>query len=260
MTHELTNAYALFLIDGKLHGIDSAFVRSFLHLSEVFSIPDKPEYCRGLIRYGDLMIPAIDLRVFLKMRSAETDAQELSQMMKKRKADHVHWMDTLFRSVTENTPFTLATDCHECAFGKWFDAYQTDDIGMKQYLRRFKKPHEAIHNIAQKALERRDKRDLDGALEIIEQTRNNELREMLALFDEFDAAYSASRKEIVIVLSDDISTAGIIVDEILALEPLKEANTNGPANGHLSTAGTILVGTREQSGEVVAIFDAMRVL
>lgn len=25
-------------------------------------------------------------------------------------------------------------------FGKWFDAYQTDDIGMMQYLRRFKRP------------------------------------------------------------------------------------------------------------------------
>ncbi len=260
MSNELANSYALFSIDGKLHAIDSAFVQSFIHLNEVFSIPDKPEYCRGLIRYSDGIIPAIDLRVYLKMRSAETDAQELSQIMKQRKADHVKWLDTLFHAVMNNTEFTLATDSHKCAFGKWFDAYQTDDIGMKQYLRRFKQPHEKIHSIAQKVLEKRDNDDIEGALSIIEQTRNNELREMLELFDEFDVTYSASRKEVVVVISDGVSTTGVIVDEILALERLRAANTNGLANGYSKNADAIAVGTREQNGDVVAIFDATRLL
>ena len=252
------NTYALFSIDGKIHGIDSAFVQSFIHLNEVFSIPDKPAYCRGLIRYSDGIIPAIDLRIYLNMKSADMDAEELSQLMKQRKEDHITWMDTLVDAVTNNKSFTLAMDCHDCAFGKWFDAYQTNDIGMKQYLRRFKQPHQKIHSIAQKVLDKRDASDIEGALTIIAETRDKELHEMLALFDEFDEAYSASRKEIVIVISDGNSMVGVIVDEILALESLQEANTNGLSNGYSQSADTLMVGIREQSGDVVAIFDAER--
>jgi purine-binding chemotaxis protein CheW len=260
MAQESSSTYALFYINGALHGIDSAYVLSFVHLNEVFSLPDKPEYCRGLIKYSDGLIPAVDLRVFLKMKSAESDAQELSEMMKQRKADHLHWMDALYQAATANTEFKLAADHHKCAFGEWFDAYRTDDIGMKQYLRRFKRPHEQIHRIAQVVLEKRDNNDLDGALSIIEQTRNNELSEMVALFDEFDEAYKASRREIVIVVSDGASTVGVIVDAILALEHLNAAGTDNLGSDYFENSEGVAVGTREPSGEVVVIFDVMRLL
>lgn len=99
---------------------------------------------------------------------------------------------------------------------------------------------------------------MDGALAIIEETRHNELSEMIGIFDEFNEAYKASRKEIVIVVSDGASTVGVIVEKILALERLNEVATDNLGSRRIGNSENIAVGTREQSGEVVAIFDSTR--
>lgn len=260
MAQVSTASYALFYVNGMLHGIDCAVIESFFILEEVHPSPDMDDVYRGLVKYRDEIIPAIDLRVFLHTQSTEAEAKELIQMIKQRKADHLHWLEALTKSVTENVAFTLTTDPHQCACGKWIDSFKTNDIGMKQYLSQLKKPHNIIHGIAEHVLEMKQQNNVDGALKLIENTRNKELSTMVRLFDSFEKIYNESRREIVIVVSNSSRKVGIVVDKVVSLENLEMDEGDDLEARRFGSSAAVKVGIRPGSSEVVQIFNEDRVL
>lgn len=259
MSQVSTASYALFCVNGMMHGIDCDVIQSFFILDEVYPTPDMEDYSRGLVKYRGDIIPAVDLRRFLNTRSAEADAQELALMMNQRKADHLHWMEELTKSVQNNTEFTLTTDCHECAFGKWYDSYYTEDIGMKQYLNQFKNPHRSIHDVCALVLELKNNNDIEGAMQLIQKTRDNELKKMVSLFDSFEKVYKESRREIVIVVAKGERTIGIIADKVFSLENLNLEDSYDLEADKFGNQETVKMGIRQNSSEVVLIFNIDRI-
>lgn len=251
-------AYALFYVNSMLYGIDCEVIQSFFILDEVYPTPDMEAYYRGLIKNRGQIIPALDLRKFLNTKSTEAEAQELTQMIGQRKADHLNWLDTLSKCVQDNTEFTLATDPHKCAFGKWYDSYHTDDIGMKLYLNQFKNPHDIVHGIAARVLEMKNNNDIEGALELIENTRNKELSKMVQLFDSFEKVYKESRREIVIVVSKGERSIGFVVDKVFSLENLNIDDSYHLEAERFENKEAVKMGIRLSNNEVVLIFDADR--
>ena len=78
--------------------------------------------------------------------------------------------------VKENGKFTLARDPHQCAFGKWFDNFKTDNIAVSEVLKKFDAPHKRIHALADEIEELLEKRCMEQVLVKFEHAPNGSLR------------------------------------------------------------------------------------
>ena len=85
-------------------------------------------------------------------------------------------------SGSERREFKLAIDPHKCAFGKWYDNFETDNRTLSGCLKKCDAPHQEIHGIAIKVKGMEEKEDFDSAYEIINPTKEGERAEMIRLF------------------------------------------------------------------------------
>ena len=73
------------------------------------------------------------------------------QMIDDRKQDHINWVNELERYMVEGGSFKLARDPHQCALGKWYDHFTTDNMSVTNLLKKIEEPHENLHKAADEA-------------------------------------------------------------------------------------------------------------
>ncbi|MDD3437671.1 MAG: chemotaxis protein CheW, partial [Candidatus Gastranaerophilales bacterium] len=66
----------------------------------------------------------------------------------------------------------------------------------------------------------------EEAIQLIEKTKDTELKQMLQLFDDIKIAYKESLRETILVLGNDNEYMGIAVDKIISIENLFEFDEN----------------------------------
>jgi len=209
-----------FKLYDSLYGISSEEVQSMVYLTKTVTVPGTPDYIRGMMNVREGVVKCIDLRRMLGLPSIVDEIHDFESMMDKRKQDHVNWLSELETSVKEHRDFTLTTDPHACAFGKWYDSFTTDNVVLKSLLTRFEAPHKKIHRIAITVREFESKEKFTEATAVIEKTRNRQLSEMIKLFDSVKKAYAHGRQETVIILDHKGTSVGIIVDEVVSVEAI----------------------------------------
>lgn len=218
--------WVLLDIAGIVYGIPCELVLSLHPLDIVTPLPKSPPQIRGVIDFRGKIIELVSIQRILGLPSIEDKVNNFYQTMDARRQDHINWLKTLENCVENDIEFTLTTDPHKCAFGKWYDSYNIDNanITFMSAFSRFDKPHKAIHEIGVKAeqLIKTDRRQ--EALKLIKSTKTNELQQMMGLFDELKQAYKYSNREIVVVIGNDKNTISIAVDNILAIEYLNETD------------------------------------
>jgi len=175
-----------------------------------------------MINHRDQFIHLVDMRILLGIRSLNAEVDEFIELMDSLMQDHVNWLDTLRNCINERKKFTLTTDPHECKFGEWYDNIlpTIEDAALKSLLLSFEKPHHDIHGIAahaEKLLE--DGKEIE-AMNLIEETKNYELRKMVKLFDEVKKNYRSNHREIAVVLEHSNFQSALIVDEVVKITNL----------------------------------------
>jgi purine-binding chemotaxis protein CheW len=143
-------------------------------------------------------------------------------MLVAREQDHVRWLKDLLAAVTERRPFTLARDPAECAFGKWYSSYKSEDIGFASVMYRFELPHRRIHAIADEVLKHAERGEHDTAIEMILRTEKGDLHTVVNLFAEARTAFRESVKEVAIVLTDGRRHVSLTVDRVASVEAIAE--------------------------------------
>lgn len=249
--------WVLFKLAGVVYAVSSEFVLSLSQLKNVTPLPKAPNEIRGLIDFRGHIIELINIKKILNFKSAEDEIQEFYELMNSRKQDHINWLTTLENSVKNGIEFTLTTDPHKCAFGKWYDSYNPD-IGNIMFLTtfaRFDTPHKAIHEIGIKVNELMKNNDRSGALKIIESTRDTELQQMMHLFDDIKESFKESKREIVIVLGDKRNNISIAVDEVIAIEYLTEIDQELIKDTMTNTDYVSGVGKRKDSSSILLLND-----
>lgn len=218
--------WALLSIAGVTYGISCEFLLSLYPLEKVTPLPKAPPGIRGIINFRGKMIELINLQKILGLSSVDDKIKSFCELMDARRQDHVNWLKTLENSVENNDEFTLTTDPHKCAFGKWYDSYHSDNANIMflSAFSRFDEPHKAIHGIGIKVEQLIKAGNREEAIELVKRTKNKELQQMIHLFDELKQAYKESNREIVVVIDDDKNTISIAVDNILAIEYLSETD------------------------------------
>lgn len=220
----INSPWVLLDINNVVYAISCDVVLSLSQLQKVTPLPVAPKEIRGVIDFRKKSIQLIDTRTMLNMQSIGQDVEDFKSLMQCRYQDHYNWVDELKKSVLENREFTLTTDPHKCAFGKWYDSYdpKNTNIMFLSTFAKFDKPHKAIHEIGIKVQHLIEMGKKEEAVKLIEDVKDKELTQMLGLFDDIKEAYQESRKEIVVVIGTEEHCIGLSVDQIAAIEHLSE--------------------------------------
>jgi chemotaxis signal transduction protein len=223
MENEIKCPYIIFKLSGSLYCIDSRHVSTIVQQPEYNTIPAAPANVTGMFKYRDQVIQMLDLRITFGLKSIFSEYNEFEQMIDARKQDHINWVVAFERYITDGGVFTLAKDSHQCALGKWYDRFSTDNQAVMSHLRKMEEPHEKLHHSAFEVEECRQ--NLDGEeqklqlSQILKLAKETYMPQILALLDESKEIFrSALFKEMVLIL--DGTSWGIVVDEIVAVEDL----------------------------------------
>lgn len=251
---DVSSLWVIVRCNQSLLGFDATYVGNMIALPQVTRVPGTDDYMSGTITVRGSIIPLIDLRVYTGQKSAEAEIDEFHELMDQRLADHQNWIEELKASVDEERAFKLTSDPHQCAFGKWYDSYQTNDRFVAAVLAKFDTPHKKIHGIAATVKELVAQGQLDQAHQLIDQTAQGELQLMVGLFDEVKkAAREASRRRIAMVLELDQKTLALDIDEVVAVESISKIQPAPPQQtGHL---GIEKIGRRDKDDELVLLME-----
>lgn len=218
-------------IEHGLYALTSRLVREMVSMPTINTLPEAPPHVRGLINLRGQALPLVDLRVRLGLPSLRESTAGLEELMRQREQDHLRWVNELRKSIQERRPFTLTTDPHACAFGKWYDNYRTDNLLLTAVLRRFDLPHKQLHETGKLIVDAMLRQDYGWCEQRLHQLETTSLKAMVALFAEAREVLHDTSHEIALVVLGAQPFA-VAVDAIEAVERLS------PATGRSDTPGT----------------------
>jgi chemotaxis signal transduction protein len=237
-------------------------VRELVMVSEVASIPNMPDFVRGAINLRGRVMPLVDLRKRLGMVSAAEETAEFLRLMVQREQDHKNWLAELEASVRERREFKLTTDPHKCAFGKWYDAYKSDNHWIANLLRRFDAPHKKIHGVGAQVQEFVASGEYERASRLIETARQNTLSAMIKLFASLRDLASEVQRDIAVVLTTSGRTFAVSIDAAVSVEKLSPGSIGPlPALAAAGHNGVVCrAGKKMKDEQLLLIIEADRVI
>jgi purine-binding chemotaxis protein CheW len=236
--------WVIFFVGNLQFAVSTNHVREMVVMPQVSPVPQSPPHLRGVINLRGQVLPVIDFRTKLGLKSLVQETDDLIEMLIRREQDHTVWLDDLEASVREHREFRRTNDPHACEFGKWYDNYKTDNRILESCLRKFDEPHKKIHSVAVTVKNLQIENKFQDAVDLIEKTKKNELSEMIRLFREARTLLREYNREIALVLElgkkmmvmgvDSVETIETFSPE--TLEKLPEALAS-PDNAFISGTG-----------------------
>ena len=219
--------YVFFELDHQIYGLETRRILEMVILQNVTPMPQSPPYIRGVINLRGSVVPVMDLRTRFNLRGMFDEVNGVVEVLKVRKLDHINWLNELKASVVEEREFNLQTDPHKCGFGLWYDSYHADNSLLRIQLKKFDTPHKRIHGIAHQVLKKVEEGEKQEALNVIQRAWENDLAEMIHLFDETDKFVRSNTREIVLVTeSDEGAKFGIVVDNVVDVQDIHKNQIN----------------------------------
>jgi len=254
--------WAIVQLKNQWFAIASAEIREILMVPEVAAVPGEPDYIRGVINLRGRVMPLVDLRKRLGLTSVIEEAQAFCDLMARREEDHRRWLAELEASVRELRKFQLTTDPHQCAFGKWYDAYKPDNPWVTALLGKFKEPHGKIHGVAIQVGELVAAGQHEQAALRIAETRATTLSEMIQLFAELKNLTNQQQRETVVVLAAGGRTLGVCVDSAVSVEKLAAGSVEPLPAGAAAVDGGVVCRVAKRAGhpEPLLLIEAGRIL
>lgn len=255
------NLWMIFKVANNLYALNSDQIKSIGTLpSNITGVPDGEPYVRGITKHRGKVITLLEMRVLFDNQTQEEELDAFAKMLDVRKADHTKWVDTLDKSVKSGTAFPLATDPHKCAFGKWYDNFETNITNVQFHLDKIEEPHRLLHEAAMhiEHLVGEDKEE--QRIEILQEAETVYMPKVIALLDETKEIIKDHFRDMMIVMeSDNERTVAIIVDEIIGVERLGErySDTILEKMQHSELLGGVAL--REQDDALLFLIDEEKI-
>ncbi len=212
--YDAQGAYLVFAVDRKFFAMPYQKIISVLDNPPATRMPGLSDHARGVMDFMGEPITYLDFRKLIGARGMREEMSELHETLQARKQDHLNWIAKLKEAVTNGTEITVQTDPHLCAFGKWYDSFQTENLSLKRFLKGFDQPHRQIHGIAVRAKELIASGNVTAALHLIGETENRQLAELVRLFDSAKEELRKATSEYAIVArSEERGMIALAVDE-----------------------------------------------
>lgn len=225
----------------------------------VTAVPGLPEFVRGVITLRGAVMPLVDLRSRLGIPPAAEEIAALCRLLDAREGDHRRWLGELRNSALERRPFSLTTDPHHCAFGKWYDRYRAEDPWVANFLKRFDDPHRRIHALAAQVKALQDTGRFEEAIQLVTVTGSATLAEMIDLFTGLKQMLNRRAPNQVLAMACGGRHLALAVDAAIAVEKLRLEDM--PAGIEPPVGGVVRrLGRRAAGGEIVLIVEPDRIL
>lgn len=254
--------WVLFWIRNQIYAIEAENILEMVVVPRIYSLPESPKHVRGVISLRDQIIPIIDLRTRMGIQPLGEELSVLTEMLHQRKEDHVCWIKELEQSLEERREFKLAVDPHQCAFGRWYDAFKTDSQALAFYLRKFEEPHRRIHQIALQVKKHQEAGQFKQARAVIEVSKGRDLKEMLSLFSGVGEALEESNREIALILTCGTNRYAISVDRVESVERLAQFDDWRPDHNSLLPDMSLIAmaAKRDTSDGIIQVLDVDKII
>ncbi|MDD2852307.1 MAG: CZB domain-containing protein [Desulfuromonadaceae bacterium] len=207
-------SYLVFSADNRLFALPFQKIISVLDFPKTTMMPRMAEYMRGVMNFMGEPITMYDFRKTIGAVSMSDEITALSETLRQRKQDHLNWIAKLKEAVNTGAEITVETNPHKCAFGKWYDSFHTDNLALKRHLAKFDTPHQYIHGVASRAKQYITEGNQTAAQNLVRETEQGVLTQLVALFDETKAELQRAYTEYAIVVhADDSRKVALTVDE-----------------------------------------------
>lgn len=214
-----TLPHIIFKLKDHKYAISSEFVIHMEALGPVTPMVDMDPHCRGMILFNGVSVPIYNLR---SMFGIEDLGQELKIMMQQRIRDHEAWVQELESSVLDERDFTLTTDPRACAFGKWYDAFESDNSYLNIFLKNIEEPHRKIHETGDTVKRLMSLGKQEEARAAIQEMKEKYFSKTIELLGQVSDAYLEGSKEMLIYYQVDGVLKGIVVDSISDIHVLDD--------------------------------------
>lgn len=216
----------VFKVGDMTCAVDGASVISIQRMEEFTLTPHTPDEIFGSINFRNHVISILDLRTVFGLQPRIKEYSDFVKMLDLRKQDHIKWVNTLKESARTNTPFPLAKDPHQCAFGKWYDNYTNPNKKIMFHLGKIREPHNNLHYAAleiDKVQEKDCPEDEKKAQieEILHRVEFEYMATVVGLLDGAKTVFKDIYQTMLIVL-DDAEPIAVAVDEVIAVTKLEE--------------------------------------
>lgn len=225
LAEQIDYPWLIFTLGDRHFAINSEMVSTIMLLpGSVAPLPDASGCVRGIYDLRGSIVTLVEMRRLMGMNSIMEEYQDFSNMLEARKQDHIRWVEELERSLQAGEPFTLATDPHQCAFGKWYDSYTSEVHSISHHLKKIETPHALLHKAALDV--NNCKQDCPNCKRpeclknVLARVKGQYAPVIIGLLDEAKEVFRSGFHEMVIVLDVDGQKLGIIADEVLAVEML----------------------------------------
>ncbi len=254
--------WVIFELQAQLYAINTCYIREMIEIPKYTALPDSSEEVRGVIDLRGEVAVLLDTRRRLGLASLEQESRELIELLQAREQDHVNWLETLETAIREQREFHLTTDPHQCAFGKWYDHFHTDNPVLKLQLQAFDEPHKALHALGKKLISMSENGQRDQALHELELAGNSTLGRLVALFDSAREILRESNREIVMVLEWRDQLVALSVDTVTAVEHLADESRQAAPDMMGENGGHCVkeLGQRKDSDQLVQLLDLEELL
>ncbi|MFK5912781.1 MAG: CZB domain-containing protein [Woeseiaceae bacterium] len=227
-TDELT--VFTFWIADELFAVDIANILSITQdIDNLMKTPVKSKGLTGIINYLGNPVAVYNFAEMLNIRSSREQNAELSDLLNAREKDHIDWIDALEKSLKKDVSFEKARDPLLCAFGKWYDKFETRDEALAEIMTHFDEPHKKIHALADELLDLKENGKLDQALEKLQLARITTLSYLRKHFSNARAQIEDSMHTVVINITNDGTKAvvALLIDEIHEVMDFKQEDLIG---------------------------------
>lgn len=198
--------------------------------------PSHGENAAGHFVFAGQPIEYVSLWNTFGLQSSYAEHEALRSMMPQRRQDHIDWIGALEDSIRTGASFSKARDPRQCAFGKWFYAYRTENPRLGLILGQFETPHRTIHQLADRLLGMVEAGQKAAALEQLDKAKNTVLCELLSLFDQTQRLTGELQRRIAIIVRQGAHAFALGADDAVDIVELPTGTGQLKADGHRHAA------------------------
>ncbi len=231
-----------FFIEDMMFGLDIENVLMLgQEINEIQRLPIEERGFCGVVKFQGIAVPVLDYAHRIGVSSGMDTKAELVETLTAREKDHVEWMNSLELTITQGDAFVKALNPDECAFGKWYNKFETRDETLKELMELFDTPHRRIHALAEKLIALRDEGKADEALAILEHERATTLRRLRAMFARARDQIKSSMRQVLLYVTEDGKTPryALMIDEINDVINYSAADFQSSRSGSLGLINKI---------------------
>ncbi len=226
MAATTSQQWLVFELSEQAYGFDVNHVREIVSLRNmhVHRMPQSSALVEGVVLLRDRPIEVMDVRSALGLCSLRKETEGIAKLLQEREEDHCRWLEELEACMHEHREFRLATDPHKCKFGQWYDKLlggpqglsrlTNNDLALTSLFEQLDQPHKRIHAVAQRVLSHATAGRMSEARQILDATRNTELRSLRQIFSKCREQLDIVRRGLLFVFTEEDGVLGGLVDRV----------------------------------------------